>query len=103
MVFFESMTNELTTSDEQNGFHKDGFGGVARRVESLKVYITFRPSSISERAEWGVYIKDGVAGGAFYRSEPPLVRCDTKEQALEVTARIFGICDSEKFAEIIFP
>jgi hypothetical protein len=80
------------------GIRNSGFGSWLRKTE-IAVVITIRPGFGRER--YGVYVSHGAPGGAFWRSDEPLVRCDTLEKAREKAETLYGISGCGSLAAIV--
>jgi hypothetical protein len=81
------------------GFKNTGFGSWVRSTE-LHVDIVVRPGHGPER--FGVYVFHGAPGGAYWRSDAPLVRCNTLEEAQAKARTLYGITGSEQFANVVY-
>lgn len=81
-----------------HGFKNTGFGAWVRTTD-LHVDIVVRDGTGPER--YGVYVFHGAPGGAYWRSDAPLVRCNTLEEAYAKARTLYGIVGSERFANVI--
>lgn len=92
----KTQTVELTEQNKAAGFSQD-FGTVTRETK-IAVYIVDNAGSFQR---FGVYLKHGVAGGAFWRNSAPLVRCNTIEEARDVAETLFGYAGAGEFAAVV--
>ena len=82
-----------------HGFSRP-FGDFTERKCSICVVIVQRKFG-SAPMSFGVYLRHGTPGGAFWKSSPPLVERSTMEQAREVAAQLYGITGSGDFAAVV--
>jgi len=74
--------------------------GTWTRTTDLHVCIVVSASRNTTQ-RFGVYVFHGHPGGQFWRSDAPLVRCDTLDEAREKATTLYGITGSGQFAEVI--
>lgn len=74
--------------------------GTWTRLTALHVCIVVS-DNLHSALSYGVYVFHGHPGGAFWRNSPPLVRCNTMEEAREKAATLYGVSGSGQFAEVI--
>ena len=95
-------TTTTTTTDTIDyaayGFRRS-FGTWTRTTDLHVCIVINNQRHMTEK--YGVYVFHGHPGGAFWRNDAPLVRCDTMEEAREKATTLYGITGSGQFAEVI--
>ena len=86
--------------DYKNHGFKFSFNQIVRTTD-INVIIVIEKFGGMFGLRFGVYVKHGAFGGAFWKSEPPLIECDSLEKARNAATTIYGITGSGDFATVI--